>query len=175
MNEAIAKAEGLDRELATQKEILKQMELTKKEYIEKLKEELDAMLGEDYRSQGLEAYFVNVKLREDIVELKNQIQKLHYTVQQKDRQLTNFNEITENHELIHEEDLTRYGLLADILVLRDEEISTQASEIKRLSTIISQRDAELAAIAELKSKRKDVASMTIIGSNYFNKEKNSLG
>lgn len=188
MNEAIAKAEGLDRELATQKEILKQMELTKKEYIEKLKEELEviekryqhlinanAMLGEDYRSQGLEAYFVNVKLREDIVELKNQIQKLHYTVQQKDRQLTNFNEITENHELIHEEDLTRYGLLADILVLRDEEISTQASEIKRLSTIISQRDAELAAIAELKSKRKDVASMTIIGSNYFNKEKNSLG
>ncbi len=63
MNEAIAKAEGLDRELATQKEILKQMELTKKEYIEKLKEELEviekryvhlinanAMLGEDYRS-----------------------------------------------------------------------------------------------------------------------------
>ncbi len=63
MNEAIAKAEGLDRELATQKEILKQMELTKKEYIDKLKEELEviekryvhlinanAMLGEDYRS-----------------------------------------------------------------------------------------------------------------------------
>ena len=63
MNEAIAKAEGLDRELATQTEILKQMELTKKEYIEKLKEELEviekryvhlinanAMLGEDYRS-----------------------------------------------------------------------------------------------------------------------------
>jgi hypothetical protein len=63
VNEAIAKAEGLDRELATQKEILKQMELTKKEYIEKLKEELEviekryvhlinanAMLGEDYRS-----------------------------------------------------------------------------------------------------------------------------
>jgi hypothetical protein len=63
VNEAIAKAEGLDRELATQKEILKQMELTKKEYIDKLKEELEviekryvhlinanAMLGEDYRS-----------------------------------------------------------------------------------------------------------------------------
>jgi hypothetical protein len=63
VNEAIANAEGLDRELATQKEILKQMELTKKEYIEKLKEELEviekryvhlinanAMLGEDYRS-----------------------------------------------------------------------------------------------------------------------------
>jgi len=63
VNEAIAKAEGLDRELHTQKEILKQMELTKKEYIDKLKDELqiiekrylhlinsNSMLGEDYRS-----------------------------------------------------------------------------------------------------------------------------
>ena len=62
-NEAIAKAENLDRELNTQKEILKQMEMTKKEYINKLKKELDtvetryqhlinenAMIGEDFRS-----------------------------------------------------------------------------------------------------------------------------
>ena len=33
MNEAVARAENLDRELNTQKEILKQMEVTKKEYI----------------------------------------------------------------------------------------------------------------------------------------------
>ena len=41
VNESIAKAENLDRELSTQKEILRQMEATKKEYIEKLKKELD--------------------------------------------------------------------------------------------------------------------------------------
>ena len=66
MNESIAKAENLDRELNTQKEILRQMEMTKKEYIKKLKKELDtieqryqhllnenAMIGEDFRSRAL--------------------------------------------------------------------------------------------------------------------------
>ena len=84
VNEAIAKAEGLDRELHTQKEILKQMELTKKEYIDKLKDELqmiekrylhlinsNSMLGEDYRSQGLENYHIVLKLREEIADLKD--------------------------------------------------------------------------------------------------------
>lgn len=66
VNEAIAKAENLDRELNTQKEILRQMEMTKKEYISKLKKELDtieqryqhllnenSMIGEDFRSRAL--------------------------------------------------------------------------------------------------------------------------
>lgn len=39
----MARAENLDRELNTQKEILKQMEMTKKEYISKLKKELDTI------------------------------------------------------------------------------------------------------------------------------------
>lgn len=39
----MAKSENLDRELSTQKEILKQMENTKKEYIEKLKKELSTI------------------------------------------------------------------------------------------------------------------------------------
>ena len=62
----MSKAENLDRELNTQKEIMKQMENQKREYINKLKKELDSveekwqtlnnhatMIGEDYRSQGL--------------------------------------------------------------------------------------------------------------------------
>ena len=57
----------MDRELNTQKEILKQMEMTKKEYIQKLKKELDSveqryqhlinencMIGEDFRSRAAE-------------------------------------------------------------------------------------------------------------------------
>lgn len=59
----MAKNEVLDRELSTQKEIMKQFEISKKEYIAKLKGELDTvesrwlkvinennMVGEDYRS-----------------------------------------------------------------------------------------------------------------------------
>lgn len=61
----MAKSENLDRELNTQKEILKQMDSTKKEYIEKLKMELNVienryqallndncMIGEDFRSRA---------------------------------------------------------------------------------------------------------------------------
>lgn len=56
----------MDRELSTQKEIMKQMEVSKREYINKLKSELDTveerwmlisqrncMVGEDYRSQAV--------------------------------------------------------------------------------------------------------------------------
>jgi len=59
----MAKNEVLDREVNTQKEIMKQFEQSKKEYVAKLKSELDTvefrflkvinennMVGEDYRS-----------------------------------------------------------------------------------------------------------------------------
>ena len=61
----MAKNEVLDREVNTQKEIMKQFEQSKKEYVAKLKNELDTvearflkvinennMVGEDYRSQA---------------------------------------------------------------------------------------------------------------------------
>lgn len=40
MNESLTKAENLDRELSTQKEIMKQLETTKQEFIDRLKKEL---------------------------------------------------------------------------------------------------------------------------------------
>ncbi len=43
VNESLSKAENLDRELSTQKEIMRQMEASKREYIEKLKRELDSV------------------------------------------------------------------------------------------------------------------------------------
>jgi len=49
------------------------------------------------------------------------------------------------------------------------------NEITILNQIIADKTAELEKIAEIKRARKDVNTMTIIGSNYFNKEKNSLG
>ena len=82
----MAKAENLDRELHTQKEILKQMEMTKKEYIEKLKKELDTievryqhllnencMIGEDFRSQARENRIHAEELQEQIRQLEEEI------------------------------------------------------------------------------------------------------
>ena len=43
LNEATAKEESAARELSTQKEIMKQFEASKKEYIEKLKKELSTV------------------------------------------------------------------------------------------------------------------------------------
>ena len=39
----MAKSENLDRELSTQKEIMKQFETSKKDYINRLKRELDTV------------------------------------------------------------------------------------------------------------------------------------
>ena len=75
VNEAVANTENLDRELNTQKEILMRMEMSKKEYINKLKKELDdidkryqhllnenAMIGEDFRSRAMN----NLRRAEDL-------------------------------------------------------------------------------------------------------------
>lgn len=43
INESLSKAEGLDRELTTQKEIMRQVDMSKKEYIDKLKKELETV------------------------------------------------------------------------------------------------------------------------------------
>lgn len=66
INETTAQQESSARELATQKEIMKQFEASKKEYINKLKRELETVeerfvklvhqnqtVGEDYRSQAV--------------------------------------------------------------------------------------------------------------------------
>ena len=43
LNDSLAKQENLEREVNTQKEIMKQMELNRKEYISKLKQELNTV------------------------------------------------------------------------------------------------------------------------------------
>ena len=78
INEVMAKNELLDREVNTQKEIMRQFEKTKKEYVDKLKYELDNvearfhkvinennMVGEDYRSQAYVNFqkYVAVKIQ----------------------------------------------------------------------------------------------------------------
>ena len=74
----MAKNELLDREVNTQKEIMRQFEQAKKEYVDKLKHELETvearfhkvinennMVGEDYRSQAYINFqkYVSLKLQ----------------------------------------------------------------------------------------------------------------
>ena len=100
VNEAVARAENLDRELNTQKEILKQMEMTKKEYIGRLKKELDTielryqhllnencMIGEDFRSQ---AYMNKLHAgdQQDRIELlQDEIKALNAKADEKDLEM----------------------------------------------------------------------------------------
>ena len=99
----MAKNEVLDREVNTQKEIMKQFEQSKKEYVAKLKNELDTvesrflkvinennMVGEDYRSQAYinfhkylalkvstqESQEREDKMKEEIFALKEQLKKM---------------------------------------------------------------------------------------------------
>ena len=109
VNEAIAKAENLDRELNTQKEILKQMEMTKKEYINKLKKELDtielryqhllnenAMIGEDFRSRAMANLVYANKLEQEIEDLKAEIKTKEAAADAKEIELTVMERQNEN-------------------------------------------------------------------------------
>ena len=86
ISETQAKHENIDRELKTQKQILEQFEASKKEYIGRLKRELETveerfvkiinqntMIGEDHRSQ---AYMNFNRLISTKIELKSKIDEL---------------------------------------------------------------------------------------------------
>lgn len=103
------------------------MEITKQEYIDKLNKELqnvdnkyqhiiniNSMLGEDYRSQGLQQYNNCLKLTDEIKALKSEITTLQEILVDRKLSINQANEANENHEMQHEEDLTRFGCLSEI-------------------------------------------------------------
>jgi len=121
VNEAVSKAENLDRELSTQKEILKQMELTKKEYIDKLKKELDiierryqhllgenSMIGEDFRSQAYEN-IVKIQNRDHRIEnLLAEIAGLKAVIDNRDLEIIGHLRQAECYNMNLEEYLTHF-------------------------------------------------------------------
>ena len=124
VNEAIAKAENLDRELSTQKEILKQMELTKKEYIEKLKKELDlievryqhllnenSMIGEDFRSRAHENLMYAKSLEQEIERLKGEIKEHKVVIDDKDLEIVVWGRRVESYTMNLEEYLTYHEIM----------------------------------------------------------------
>lgn len=96
LNQATAKNDVLSRDLATQQEVMKQFEANKKEYINKLKHELDTvefrflkvinennMIGEDIRSRAihnlekmLKAEEVLLEKVQELDEVKDELDKL---------------------------------------------------------------------------------------------------
>ena len=139
----MAKAENLDRELHTQKEILKQMEMTKKEYIDKLKKELDTieiryqhllnencMIGEDFRSQARENKLYSDDLNDQIRRLKEVMKNMQLEMDDKDLQIIVWERKGEALNMNIEEYLTRYDLMRGE---RDQKIKdlTESSEATR--------------------------------------------
>ena len=112
MNESLSKAENLDRELNTQKEIMRQLESSKKEYIDKLKRELDSieekwqainnencMVGEDYRSQAFELTDRIVYMNQVVQQRESALLSAQETVDYQKNRIENLDFSNENNQM----------------------------------------------------------------------------
>ena len=100
------------------------MEMTKKEYIDKLKKELDTievryqhllnencMIGEDFRSQARENKLYSDELNEEIRRLKQEIKKMQDEMDDKDLKIIQWERKGEALNMNIEEYLTHYDLM----------------------------------------------------------------
>lgn len=128
----MAKAENLDRELNTQKEILKQMEATKKEYIDKLRTELEgidlrnqaqlmenAMVGEDYRSRAANNLVIIIELKELLKMTEDKLLTAETDLTRKDTELLFW--ISENERL----SMGREDIAGQMLIQQERELKTE--------------------------------------------------
>ena len=179
MNEAIAKAENLDRELNTQKEILRQMEMTKKEYINKLKKELDtieqryqhllnenAMIGEDFRSRALANIVYAQGLEQQIEELKGEIDKKQKSVDDKDLECVQMERNMETAMMQTEEYLCHFVLMREDRDDKQQKLNDSqalAEERKKENERILEEHEE--AEKRRMSGKQDTGTMTTITGN----------
>ena len=102
------------------------MESTKKEYIDKLKRELDtieeryqqiinenAMVGEDFRSQAAINLNKNIQLKQHIDGLDKKIVQMNLKIDDLELDLVKAGRREGNLNMITEEQLTRYDMLRD--------------------------------------------------------------
>ena len=100
------------------------MEMTKKEYINKLKKELDtiekryqhllnenAMIGEDFRSQAMANLVYADTLQQQIEELKGNVAKAEDVRDHKEMELIVMERAKENSDMQAEEYLTRFDAI----------------------------------------------------------------
>ena len=161
VNEAVARAENLDRELSTQKEILKQMELTKKEYIDKLKKELDiiekryqhllgenSMVGEDFRSRAYENLCTVRSLEQRIENLLKEISGHKGTIEEREMDIVNLQRQAVCYDMNLEEYLTHFDnmrqdrdRLRGELVNANSELEDKVTQIDNLEEEIRQMES----------------------------------
>jgi len=128
----LAKAENLDRELNTQKEILKQMEATKKEYIDKLRTELEgidlrnqaqlmenAMVGEDYRSRAANNLVIIIEQKELLKMTEDKLLTAETDLTRKDTELLVW--ISENERL----SMGGEDIAGQMLIQQERELKTE--------------------------------------------------
>ena len=100
------------------------MELTKKEYIEKLKKELDlievryqhllnenSIIGEDFRSRACENLMIIRSLEKTIEDLKENIKELNGVIDNKDMEIVGWGRKVETYMMNLEEYLTYHELM----------------------------------------------------------------
>ena len=103
---------------------MKQLEETKREYIDKLKKELEtierrymqiinenAMVGEDFRSRAFQNYDTSVELTKERDAQKTQIKEMQNNIDEMEVEMVIWERKLTNQEMVAEELLTRYDML----------------------------------------------------------------
>lgn len=121
LNEQLALSENLERELNTQKEIMKQMEQQKKDYIAKLKKELEtvdsrfaqkfeqiSMLSEDYYTVAANNFLNFALVRTRYHETEDKLEGANKTIMAKDLVVEELEREIRNLEMGIEEFTVRY-------------------------------------------------------------------
>ena len=152
------------------------MEMTKKEYINKLKKELDtielryqhllnenAMIGEDFRSRAMANLLLTSKLEQTIEELQMTIKQNEAVFDHKDMELVVLERVKENSQMESEEYQTRYfdaRTQCDSLQLR----------LEKQTSLVTEYTEEILKIKEdfAQSERRRVENKVDFGCQYNN-------
>ena len=160
------------------------MELTKKEYITKLKKELDTielryqhlinencMIGEDFRSRAHGNLLYSQSLEQRIEELNEEIVNLKKTIDEKDLDLVLKDRESEGFQMLAEENLTCFSDMRSdrnrIQGLLDISTDLSNERAQKITDIIAEHNEKERNRLEGKL---DAGTQTIIGANYFNKK-----
>lgn len=166
LNEATAQRESAARELSTQKEIMKQFEASKKEYIGKLKRELDTveerfakhvhqsqMIGEDYRSQAVLSFRGLLKTEMTLEDTKDGLEAATVALQEKGAQLDDVLRCVDADQMEKEDHVCQiFYKTEEIARLKAEaeEVAEQAKELAdKEKSQRSEIEANLSRIHEL--------------------------
>ena len=177
----MAKAENLERELNTQKEIMKQIESTKKEYIDRLKRELDTieqryqqivnencMLGEDYRSQAHHNMERNIMLSRTVANLRDMIDAKNETIKEMDISITAHKTETEQEMMRYEDAMTELGMSRETCDTWKSKYEIEEERARELENDIGALQRELAEIRDQEPVETfEKEEQTDLGAEYF--------